>query len=685
MLLGAPEPASSTLQRRNTLGAPLLLLAVAYYFGVRIGLAFTLPPNAVSLLWPTNAILLAALLLSPPRDWGWLLLAVLPAHLIAELSAGVPLLMASCWYMSNVSEALLGATIIHRLLGAPRFDRVHDASIYLFAAVLVAPVLTSVLDAGLVALVGYRYDGDYWHVFRMRLFSNALAASIVPPFVVIMLGGSFARSGRANRALYLEVATLLVVLCAVSFAVFHVPQSAGEGSMYVYAPLPLLVWAAIRIGVGGVSASVAVLALLSITGTLRGTGPFALAGPEMSVVSLQGFLIITASSLMLLAAAFAELREARGVALRRKERLDLALNAAHIGAWEWDLLTGRIGWRLAGDSGEVVASEVRSAAELLANVHPDDRGRMTVAMRAAREDGGVNEVECRFLCDARVRWIRALGKVQRDSTGRPQAMIGVCIDMTQQKQEEIQQRSQREKLAHLTRAATLGELSGALAHELSQPLAAMFMNAQAAQQELRRISPDMREIGAILTDIVADNERAAEVMTRMRALFPRDPAEMEQVHVADCIRSILALEHSELIARNVVVDLAIDPALPPVIGAPAQLQQVLLNLVANACEAMATRSGERRLHIAARSHAGEVRVEVSDNGAGVEDFARIFEPFYSTKKRGVGLGLAISRNIVAAHGGQLWGSNNALGGATFFISLPARVPQDQIVHAAPAR
>jgi signal transduction histidine kinase len=505
----------------------------------------------------------------------------------------------------------------------------------------------------------------------MRLFSNALAAIIVPPVIVIMLRSRFSLLHKAHRSVQIEAAALFLVLCAVSWLVFHQPRSAGEAAMYVYAPLPLLVWAAVRVGVGGLTTSVAVLALFSITGTLRGTGPFVLAGPDTAVVSLQVFLIIAASSLMLLAAALAELRDARAAALRRKDRLDLALSAAHMGAWEWDLLTDRISWRLAAESGEIPANAAGSAAELLGIVHPEDRGRLLAAMRTVREDGGADEVECRFQCDGRVRWIRGLGKVERDAAGRPRMMIGVCIDTTQRKHQELRQRSQREKLAHLTRAATLGELSGVLAHELSQPLAAILINTQVARQELRRASPDMEEVGAILDDIVADDERAGEVISRLRALFPRDPVEMERVQVAECIRSILALEHSDLLARNIAVDLSIDPALPPVTAAHAQIQQVLLNLIVNACEAMAGRSGERRLHITARGREGEVHVEVSDNGSGVEDFGRIFEPFYSTKKRGVGLGLSISRTIIAAHGGRLWGANNPAGGATFCIALPA--------------
>jgi signal transduction histidine kinase len=657
---------------RETLGAAMLLLALAllYYLGVRVGLALTPAASAVSLLWPPNSILLAALLLWPIRSWKWPLLAILPAHLISQLAAGVPLVMAACWYASNVSEAVLGAVLIRTILGsAPRFDVVRDVSVYLFAAVVVAPVLSSFLDAMLVALVGWRYDGDYWAVVRMRLPSNVLAAIIVPPFLIIALRDMPALLRSVSRARWVEAAAVMAGVCAISLAVFHQASPPEVAALSAYAPLPLLIWATLRTGVGGVTTAIAIVAFVSITGTLHGTGPFAFAGPERSVLSLQIFLILTASTLMLLAAALAELHTARAVALRREARLDLALTAAHMGAWEWDMRSERISWRLAAHSGEIVSQSADSVDTLLERVHRNDRHRLVAALRAAREGAGAAEVECRFNCDGRLRWIRVLGKVHRDDGA--QSMIGLCVDTTQHKDLEIQQRSQREKLAYLARSATLGELSGALAHEISQPLAAILLNARTAQLEVTKKRPDMQELRAMIDDIAADDQRACETIGRLRALFPRDAVQMEQVQIDECIRSTLALEHSDLIARNVTVDLYIDGALPPVTAAQAQLQQVLLNLIVNACEAMAEQSTDRRLRIVARHHAGEIHVEVSDTGSGVEDFESIFRPLFSTRPHKVGLGLAIARTIVAAHGGRLWGVNNPSGGATFFVALPA--------------
>lgn len=675
MALGTAILDQLTPRYRSRVAFAMLLIALSlsYYLAVRIGFAFTLPSNAVSLLWMPNAVVMAALLWSEPGNWPWLLIAVLPAHLVSELAAGVPPVMALCWYVSNSCEAVLGATLIRGVLHqTPRFDRLTDVCVYMLAGVFVAPAVTSLLDAGFVTLMAW-HDADYWGTVRIRMLSNALAALIVPPLALSMLRSGSLVPAKASRAAKLEAVTLILLLCVVCVAAFHGSSSASRSVIYVCAPLPLLLWAAVRVGVGGVSACLAIVALSAITGTLRGAGPFVLDGADMGVLALHVVLIIIASSVMLLAAALAELRAARITAMRREQRLDLALRAAHMGAWEWNLETDTISWRWATASGDVVGDEIHSADQLLEKVHQHDRAHVSNAMRMARERGKIEELECRFICNNRVRWVRGFGKLQIDSAGVSQAMIGVCIDTTQRKELEARQSSQRENLLRLAGAATIGELTGRLAHELSQPLAAILINSHTARYELSKPQPAVPELRAILDDIAADDERATEVINRMRALFPRTELERETVQLSECIDSILALEHNGLVSNNVAVDLSIDPALPPVIAVHAQLQQALINLIRNAREALARRGGERRLRITAQRHSDEVRIEVSDNGSGVADFHRIFEPFYSTKEQGVGLGLPIARTIIAEHGGRLWGTNNAFGGATFYISLPIAI------------
>ena len=699
MPMGEREPGASKLHRLadaaggRVLGKSsaagrygvALALALAYYVGVQIGFEFTLETNAVSTLWPPNAIVLAVLLLAPPRAWPLLIAAVLPVHLATEYSLGVPLTMALLWYVSNVTQALLGAGLIVFSLGrAPCFDRVRDVSVFLIAAGLIAPAVASFIDAGFVASVGWRYDGDYWRLWRTRLLSNVLATLTVAPLILIWATGGLKSMLRARAPRYAEVVALLIMLWTVSIIVFHRDHPAGEAAVYLYAPLPILLWAAVRLGVGGVSLGVAMVAMFAITGVLRDRGPFALAPTGDAVLALQVFLIIAASSLTLLAASLAELRDARADALRKRESLDVALNAAQMGAWDWDMATDRIAWRLdpGADRGDDRGFSM-STAGLLELVHADDRPIMANALNAARERRGSHDVECRFDCGGTVRWIMSKGKVLLDEKGEPRRMIGVCIDSTQRKAQEIQMHSQRDQLAHLSRVAMLGELSGALAHELSQPLAAILINAQAAQQGLRKATPDLTEIAEILADIVADDKRAAEVIRRLRALLLRGAVQMESVSVSECVREVLALAHSDLIARNVAAEVRLGRDLPAVMADRVQLQQVLLNLIGNACDAMTERgAGPHRLQIVgSASEDGWVHIEVRDNGRGVQNLERIFEPFFSSKSHGIGLGLAISRTIIGTHRGRLWATNNASGGATFHITLP--VAQASVTQGTP--
>jgi two-component system, LuxR family, sensor kinase FixL len=650
-----------------------VVLATGYYVGVEIGLAFTLVPNAVSLLWPPNAIVLAALLLSHPRRWVWLVAAVLPPHLLVQLSAGVPLPMSLCWYVSNLSEALIGAWIIRGMLQhTPRFDLVRDASVFLVGGVLIAPLVSSFLDAAFVAWVGWRYDGDYWAVWRMRLFSNALATVTFVPLIV-SIGSAKGRSLlEATRARGFEAAVLLLLLAITSWFVFYRPYAPGEGATYVYAPLPLIVWAAVRLGVGGVASCIAVVALVSITGEMDGVGPFARARPEDAVSSLQIFLIIAATSLMVFAASLSELQHARATALRRKETLDLALSAARMGVWEWDVAADRFTWQKALED----TSTTISTLELTHMVHSDDRALLTTTMQRIRDGEDLSEFECRFVRDKAVHWVMGKGKHSRRTDGRPHRIIGVWMDITDSKQQVARERSQREQLAHLSRVAMLGELSGAITHELGQPLAAILFNAEAGLRSFEKGDGDAREMVSILEDIIAADMRAAEVIRRLRALFKKGEVQKESIDVRDCIQGVLSLEHSDLIGRGIATKLQLDRDIPLVNADPIQLQQVLLNLIVNASEAMSAATiSQKTLQISACKEDAEnlVHIRVSDSGEGIEHPEKIFEPFFTTKKNGMGLGLTISRSIVGANGGRLWATNNADGGATLHLTLAVHV------------
>jgi PAS domain S-box-containing protein len=234
--------------------------------------------------------------------------------------------------------------------------------------------------------------------------------------------------------------------------------------------------------------------------------------------------------------------------------------------------------------------------------------------------------------------------------------------------------AQRRQLAHLNRVATLGELSGALAHELSQPLTAVLTNAQAARHFLNRQPLDVEQIRGAVDDIIRNDKRAGAVIDRLRALLRKGESARQPVDVADVVREVIDLAVGELTSRRITVKSALAPASPPVLGDRVQLQQVVLNLVLNACDAMnSTHERDRQLLFSTRADDGFVELAVSDRGPGIPDgqLERVFEPFVTFREQGLGLGLAISRSIVTAHGGSIRAENNADGGATFRCLLPA--------------
>ncbi|MCI0152362.1 PAS domain S-box protein [Paraburkholderia sediminicola] len=232
----------------------------------------------------------------------------------------------------------------------------------------------------------------------------------------------------------------------------------------------------------------------------------------------------------------------------------------------------------------------------------------------------------------------------------------------------------RQELAHLTRVSTMGELAASLAHELNQPLTAILSNVQAAQRFLAADPIDLAEVREILNDIVQDDCRASEVIRRVRAIVRKGDLEIAPLDLATVIRDVLLLVHSDAIVRAIRVTLDIDGDLPAVRGDKVQLQQVMLNLLLNAFDAMTNvPPGDRAVSVTLGADGNNrVHIAVRDGGHGLtaDRLDRIFKPFFTSKPQGLGLGLSISRSIVDMHGGRLWAENNPDRGATFHVTLP---------------
>jgi PAS domain S-box-containing protein len=392
-------------------------------------------------------------------------------------------------------------------------------------------------------------------------------------------------------------------------------------------------------------------------------------------------LIVALQSLIVGALLVQRQRRLRAENLLKEseERMTFAAVAANIGLWQFDR-----------DRNELWATEhcrsmfgIARDAPLTRNtflsaVHPDDLQTATQALRSlATEQPAISDVRI-VLPGGETRWVRMRARSRSEGGGRSKHLGGIFVDITEQKSAEAEVALQRLEVEHLMRVSVLGELSGSIAHEVNQPLTAILSNAQAALHLLAQESPDLVEIRDALEDIVHEDNRAGEVIHRLRRLLKKGERKTEYVNINDLVRSTVSLLHSELIGRDISLRLDLDHAPLLTCGDSVQLQQVLLNLLMNAMDAMAsTPIAQRSIQISTGApQAGMVDVRVKDRGHGIrpKENVRLFEPFYTTKDQGLGLGLTLCSTIIQAHQGRLTLVNDERGGAIAKFSLPFQQP-----------
>jgi len=366
--------------------------------------------------------------------------------------------------------------------------------------------------------------------------------------------------------------------------------------------------------------------------------------------------------------------DAKTIALKGSEqKLAFAAEAARAGLWSVDRATGRL-WATpqALSMFALAADREHHVDEVLVPVHPDDRERVREFMGGAQGDQRGAMVEYRVvLPSGETRWYGARGATHEAPRGSP-TLMGATIDITERKRAEEETARQRVELEHLSRVATVSELSGALAHELNQPLAIIMSNAEAAQLMLDRPDPDLDEVRAILGDIVSADERAGQVIRRLRGMLKRGAPQRQPLSLNAIVQDVLQFVRVDLARRGVTLDLQLDLGLKNVFVDRVPIEQVLINVINNACDAMARNAaGDRALKIATYADAQTACVRVEDVGSGLPaNPEQVFDAFYTTKPEGLGMGLAISRSIVTAHGGSLAAESNTPRGAVFAICLP---------------
>ena len=672
-----PQPDSRARPAANArfvLSTLLRCLAAGafYYLATQIAWVLCFPDSKVSLFFPPHAVMVSILLLVPTRQWWAFTLAAAGFHFFATQQADWPPLYALQCEAFDAVKYLLTAAAIRLFVKSPfHLIGLREAVLFVLVAVIVVPFAMAFWGATFT--VAYRFGASYWIEWLKLGISNGVTTIVLVPVILIGVHQLSVRKVVAWRRLP-EAACLAVCLIIVGWLAFaRLPAGPSSSPAFLYASVPLLIWAALRFELGGISASMLVVTIMAIWGTMQGHGPFLTQSPVENALALQLFLLFAAAPLLLLAVAIADERRST-VALRvSEERMNLTAESADLAMWDWDLSTGKVMIQDGGRFGFDPAAAIDHNT-LSGRVHPDDLAVRAKAIERALENGGSYECEFRALQpDGSIRWIAARGrKAKVGGDGAPERILGVAWDITEQKLASEAAQQQREELVHLSRASTLSALSGSLAHELSQPLTSILSNAQAGQRFMTREPPDYSELPDILEDIVNEDLRAGEIIDRMRTLLRRGQIALQPVSVPETLDELLRLTRNDFIGRGVSVTNQVASGLPPAMTDRIQLQQVLLNLILNACDAMESNAArDRHLTLTAIAEDSEVRIGVLDCGVGLPvDIEAMFEPFHTTKPHGLGMGLSICRTLISSQGGRLWAERRPERGAAFYVSLP---------------
>jgi signal transduction histidine kinase len=534
----------------------VFLTGVAYYLATEIAWALCFPNSKVSLLFPPHAVLIVILLLVPVRHWWAYTLATVLAHFVATQQAHWPVLYAlHCEAFDAVQNVLVAAGI--RLFIKPPLTGItlRDAMVFVLIAVIIVPFGTAFWGAAFTISNGF--GTRYWIEWRNLGVSNGVTAVVLVPALLLAVNRLSGRGSSVTPARMIEGSLLALGIVMVGAFVFAiVPAGPGTSPALLYAPIPLLIWAALRFGLSGISAAMLVVTFQAIWGAMHGHGPFLLQSPAENALALQMFLIVTGIPLMFLSVLL-----------------------------------------------------------------EDDR-----------------------------RSQQALHEVEDDA------------------------RRNREQINLLSRVSLLGEMTASLAHELGQPLSAIITNANAGMRSIDKGKEDPGTLREILVDVEADGHRAHEIIQNVRNTIKKGDPTRRRINLNELVTNVAHVVRPDAVAYSCEIETSLAEDLPMIEVDPIQIQQVLVNLVSNALDAMRqTPPDRRKVEISTAGNGeNEVRLSVRDHGTGIryEVHEHLFDQFFTTKEQGLGMGLAIVRSVVESHGGKIQAENVADGGSRFYFTLP---------------
>ena len=663
------------------LGRGLLLFAPLLVAASISAAILRYPLHGAAILFPPYAALTAVLLVSRRRDWIVYIAITVLGHFAVSLGP---------WSFSWVAltavgiaaRSCLAALLLHALLGPhPRLDGVASLARFVVAAAIVAPAAGATIAATNVVL--HDSPETYIASWNARFASNALTALVMLPVLMELTRWLSAWNlPRLGRRRLIEIALFgatLAVSCALAFVALANKQL--DSAMAFYAPLPALLWAGLRFGPAGAGVALSTVTIAAIIGTWHRA-----AGTPSgdAILRLQMFLFLTAIPILCVSVVATALRDA--VHLYRALLASLQDQVAILDA-DGTVIRINESWQRHADMPSPCPFErarvgdnfllcCRHAAEILATLHPEDRDPSprrlfhgTAAVLLGEYQRYETDYELKH--DGQRDWFTIrVESLERADGGA----VVTRANITARRQAQAEIEEQRRQLAHLGRVAVLGQLSGALAHELRQPLAAILANAEAARHLIERQPVDVDEIGAIHADVVAEARRAAAVIDGLRAMHQRRDMRLEPIAPEDLVREALRLAHTEIMTRGVSATWMVESELPAVLADRVQIQQVLLNLILNSCESMGEKDTTERLLTLGASESGSlVCFSVRDSGTGIPEalIENLFEPFVTTKPEGLGLGLSIARTVVDTHGGRIWAQNDEGSGATVSFLLPS--------------
>src|SRR5215472_16348939 len=412
-----------------------ILVSVAYFLGAESAFVVgTLSDRIFAPFWPPNVILFAVLLRAPVSRWWLYVVAVVPAHVLAELHIGMQLVPMAVAFATNCAVAVLCALAVRQQLeGAPWFGTLRKASLYVIVTALVVPALVA-FGGAFVMIHGGAANGNYLIAWTQWLLANSLGFLTLGPIFLTWFGEGWRPWSGLSAARLIEAGAIAIALVVVSGLAFHFAAGTVEIGLtpaLLYSPLPLVLWAAVRFGERGASAAVLVITIVLLTLALNSSSLFGASQPERNVLALQVFLISLAVPVLLLGASSEEVRRAEAATRESEERMRFAASSANIGLWYFERTTGRV-WATVHCRSMLglPADAPLNRNTIQQMIHPDDREAAIESMRAAAFAGEdvVNEFRI-VLPDGQIRWLRARAQADRDKHGVPVRVSGVFIDI----------------------------------------------------------------------------------------------------------------------------------------------------------------------------------------------------------------------------------------------------------------